>query len=222
MLPCICHFFLKCLLDDVADLSELDLPKGASIRFPLGDDKIMNFELILKPDEGMYEGGAFLFSFNVPIAYPHEPPKVKCLTKVFHPNIDLDGNICLNILREDWKPVLTISSLVFGLNFLFIVSRIQSCLFSECLNCMGIPPPRSHGFSSNIFKIITVYSYSHFNKYLPYYFQAPNGEDPLNKEAADMMNKQESTFRQKVAASVIRGSTINGQYFPPARAQNDR
>ena len=69
-----------------------------------------------------YRGGAFLFSFAVPIAYPHEPPKVKCLTKVYHPNIDLDGNVCLNILREDWKPVLTVTSIVYGLNFLFLVS----------------------------------------------------------------------------------------------------
>lgn len=116
-----------------SDLSELDLPKGASIRFPHGDDKIMNFELILKPDDGLYKGGAFLFTFSVPMGYPHEPPKVKCMTKVFHPNIDLDGNICLNILREDWKPVLTISSVVFGLNFLFIVSsRNAACRWIRC------------------------------------------------------------------------------------------
>jgi hypothetical protein len=40
---------------------------------------------------------------------------------VYHPNIDLEGNICLNILREDWKPVLSISSVVYGLQFLFLV-----------------------------------------------------------------------------------------------------
>jgi ubiquitin-conjugating enzyme E2 M len=51
--------------------------------------------------------------------YPHEPPKVKCLTKIYHPNIDLDGNVCLNILREDWKPVLDINSVIYGLIYLF-------------------------------------------------------------------------------------------------------
>jgi len=69
----------------------------------------------------IYRGGRFLFSFNIPRDYPHEAPKVKCETKVFHPNIDLDGNICLNILREDWKPVLSINSVIYGLNFLFLV-----------------------------------------------------------------------------------------------------
>lgn len=75
--------------------------------------------------------------------YPHEPPKVHCLTKVrsngrkgcryrssltecghtsrqiYHPNIDLEGNVCLNILREDWKPVLDINSVIYGLIYLF-------------------------------------------------------------------------------------------------------
>lgn len=42
--------------------------------------------------------------------------------QVFHPNIDQEGKICLNILREDWKPVLSISSVIYGLQFLFLVS----------------------------------------------------------------------------------------------------
>lgn len=44
--------------------------------------------------------------------------------QVYHPNIDLEGNICLNILREDWKPVLSISSVIYGLQFLFLVSSV--------------------------------------------------------------------------------------------------
>ena len=44
--------------------------------------------------------------------------------QVYHPNIDLEGKICLNILREDWKPVLSISSVVYGLQFLVLVGRI--------------------------------------------------------------------------------------------------
>ena len=72
--------------------------------------------------QGFYKGGKFTFSFKVSQNYPHEPPKVKCETRVYHPNIDLEGNVCLNILREDWKPVLTINSIVYGLQYLFLVS----------------------------------------------------------------------------------------------------
>lgn len=64
----------------------------------------------------------FALHLKVGPNYPHEPPKVKCETKVYHPNIDLEGNVCLNILREDWKPVLTINSIVYGLQYLFLVS----------------------------------------------------------------------------------------------------
>lgn len=48
----------------------------------------------------------------------------KLWEQVYHPNIDLEGNVCLNILREDWKPVLSINSVIYGLQFLFLV---RSC-----------------------------------------------------------------------------------------------
>ncbi len=47
--------------------------------------------------------------------------------QVYHPNIDLEGNICLNILREDWKPVLNVSSVIIGLQFLFLVGGPLKC-----------------------------------------------------------------------------------------------
>lgn len=40
--------------------------------------------------------------FQVGQGYPHDPPKVKCETMVYHPNIDLEGNVCLNILRSEY------------------------------------------------------------------------------------------------------------------------
>lgn len=69
-----------------------------------------------------------MFNFQVGPNYPHEPPKVKCETAVYHPNIDLEGNVCLNILREDWKPVLTVNSIVYGLQYLFLVSSVLRLL----------------------------------------------------------------------------------------------
>jgi len=56
-----------------------------------------------------------------------------CHKQVYHPNIDLDGNICLNILREDWKPVLSINSVIYGLNFLFIVRPLLRPLLAAAL-----------------------------------------------------------------------------------------
>jgi len=101
------------------DLTELDLPSTMTINFPDPADKL-HFELVIKPDEGMYKGAAFKFTFAIEQDYPHKPPKVKCVPKIYHPNVDLEGNVCLNILREDWKPVLNLNSVTVGLQFLFL------------------------------------------------------------------------------------------------------
>lgn len=96
------------------DLSELTLGSTMRTDFPNPDD-ILNFTLTIEPDEGMYKNGSFVFTFVVSPNYPHDPPKVKCIQKIYHPNIDLEGNVCLNILREDWKPVLSLNAVVVGL-----------------------------------------------------------------------------------------------------------
>lgn len=102
------------------DITELELPKTCQgPDFP-NPDVLLEFTLAICPDEGFYRNGKFVFNFKVSEDYPHSPPKVKCLNTIYHPNIDLDGNVCLNILREDWKPVLTINSIVYGLQYLFL------------------------------------------------------------------------------------------------------
>jgi len=135
------------------DISDLNLPKTCKLEFPDADD-LLNFKLIISPDEGFYKGGRFIFQFKVNPNYPHDPPKVKCETRVYHPNIDLEGNVCLNILREDWKPVLTIETIVLGLQFLFM---------------------------------------------------EPNPEDPLNKEAADVLQSNRRLFEQNVRRAMMGG-----------------
>jgi hypothetical protein len=50
---------------------------------------------------------------------------VLTFVQVYHPNIDLEGNVCLNILREDWKPVLNINTVIYGLNLLFTVFQLS-------------------------------------------------------------------------------------------------
>lgn len=112
------------------DLTELDLPETMRTEFPDPND-ILNFTLVITPDEGMYKGGAFQFSFSINTNYPHEPPKVKCTQKIYHPNVDLEGNVCLNILREDWKPVLNLNSVMVGLQYLFLEPNADDPLNKE-------------------------------------------------------------------------------------------
>lgn len=76
--------------------------------------------LTVSPDEGYYRGGQFTFDMTFSEAYPIEPPRVHCKNTIFHPNIDRQGKICLNILREDWSPALDLQSVVLGIIFLFL------------------------------------------------------------------------------------------------------
>ncbi|OJA19550.1 proteasome-mediated degradation [Rhizopogon vesiculosus] len=112
------------------DLTELDLPPTMKTNFPDPSD-LLNFTLTITPDEGMYMGGAFTFSFTINTNYPHEPPKVKCMQTIYHPNVDLEGNVCLNILREDWKPVLNLNSVMVGLQYLFLEPNADDPLNKE-------------------------------------------------------------------------------------------
>ncbi|KAH7423908.1 hypothetical protein KP509_12G080300 [Ceratopteris richardii] len=122
------------------DISELNLSKTTSISFPNGKDDLLNFEITIRPDEGYYMGGTFVFSFNISPIYPHEAPKVKCKTKVYHPNIDLEGKVCLNILREDWKPVLSINSIIYGLQYLFLDPNPDDPLNQEAADVLKDHP----------------------------------------------------------------------------------
>ncbi|CAI4230926.1 unnamed protein product [Auanema sp. JU1783] len=81
--------------------------------------------LTIYPHEGIYRGGVFKFSITVPPEYNNVPPVVKCLTRVWHPNITEDGAICLSILRENsldqfgWRPTRNLSEVIHGLSSLF-------------------------------------------------------------------------------------------------------
>ena len=125
-------FFLRGFLTIfLPDLAELKLEKGMAIKFPNGKSDLMNFRIEIKPSENYWRGGTFTFTFKIPDSYPHEPPKVLCDQKVYHPNLDTQGNICLNVLREDWSPVQTVTSVIFGLLFLFIDPNASDPLNSE-------------------------------------------------------------------------------------------
>jgi hypothetical protein len=92
------------------DLAEID--SGAVAQLTAVDASGRNVQALLlkvSPEQGLWKGASFDFTVDVPDDYPHNPPKVKCVTKIYHPNIDREGNVCLNILRAEWKPIFTIS-----------------------------------------------------------------------------------------------------------------
>lgn len=142
------------------DMTALELPPSIKVIFPEPSD-LFHFKLTINPQQGYYKSGIFEFKIEINNNFPIEPPKIKCSNKIYHPNIDLDGNVCLNILREDWSPVLNLNSVFIGLNFLFL---------------------------------------------------EPNPNDPLNKEAANVLVKNKTQFTRNVRDS-MRGGYVEHEYY---------
>ena len=88
------------------------------------EDEMTTVLVAITPSSGLYQGGTFKFELDLSEGFPNTPPTIRCITRVYHPNIDLmdeygEGDICLNLLDELFDPCLTLEDYVQGLLFLF-------------------------------------------------------------------------------------------------------
>uniref|UniRef100_A0A669QGS4 E2 ubiquitin-conjugating enzyme n=1 Tax=Phasianus colchicus TaxID=9054 RepID=A0A669QGS4_PHACC len=104
---------LKRIHKELNDLAR-DPPAQCSAG-PVGDDMFHWQATIMGPNDSPYQGGVFFLTIHFPTDYPFKPPKVAFTTRIYHPNINSNGSICLDILRSQWSPALTISKVLLSI-----------------------------------------------------------------------------------------------------------
>ena len=70
---------------------------------------------IMGPDDSPYAGGVYFLNIHFPTDYPFKPAKINFTTRIYHPNINSNGSICLDILKEQWSPALTITKVLLSI-----------------------------------------------------------------------------------------------------------
>jgi ubiquitin-conjugating enzyme E2 D/E len=83
---------------------------------PVSEEDLFRWEaMIFGPEDSPYHGGVFHLTINFPSEYPFKPPIITFRTKIFHPNINAAGGICLDILKSQWSPALGISKVLLSI-----------------------------------------------------------------------------------------------------------
>ena len=103
----------KRIQNELKDLRK-DPPANCSAG-PEGDDIFRWEGVIIGPSDCPYAGGMFKLKINFAADYPFKPPNITFLTKIYHPNISSSGAICLDILKTQWSPALTISKVLLSI-----------------------------------------------------------------------------------------------------------
>ena len=104
---------LKRIDKELEDLQK-DPPFNCSAG-PINDDLFYWQATIMGPEESPYHGGLFFLDINFPTDYPFKPPKIYFRTKIYHPNISSNGSICLDILKDQWSPALTVAKVILSI-----------------------------------------------------------------------------------------------------------
>ncbi|KAJ2083511.1 hypothetical protein H4R24_000784 [Coemansia sp. RSA 988] len=103
----------KRIQKELAEIS-LDPPSNCSAG-PKGDNLYEWGSTIVGPRDSPYNGGVFFLDIHFPREYPFKPPKIIFRTRIYHCNINSQGQICLDILKDNWSPALTISKVLLSI-----------------------------------------------------------------------------------------------------------
>ncbi|GLI63449.1 hypothetical protein VaNZ11_006421 [Volvox africanus] len=102
------------------ELKEIERDKASGVTVELKSNSLQHFiGYVPGPKDTPYEGGLFKVDIKLESSYPFVPPKMTFLSKVWHPNVSSQsGAICLDILKDQWSPTLTLKTALLCLQAL--------------------------------------------------------------------------------------------------------
>jgi len=114
------------------EIKELTTSPPEGIKMTPNEEDVSDIQAIIEGPAGTpYEGGQFKVSLKLGPDFPNSPPKGYFLTKIFHPNVSLKGEICVNTLKKDWKQDHGIKHILLTVKCLLIVPNAESALNEE-------------------------------------------------------------------------------------------
>ncbi|XP_025722393.1 ubiquitin-conjugating enzyme E2 C-like isoform X2 [Callorhinus ursinus] len=87
-------------------------PSGGAARGPVGK-RLQQEPMTLMMS--VYEDLRYKLSLEFPRGYPYNTPTVKFLTPCYHPNMDTQGNICLDILKDKWSALYDVRTILLSI-----------------------------------------------------------------------------------------------------------
>ncbi|KAL0272260.1 UNVERIFIED_CONTAM: hypothetical protein PYX00_005305 [Menopon gallinae] len=116
----------------VKELNDLVDQPPEGIKVTINDEDVTDIQAYIEGPAGTpYAGGTFKVKLALGKDFPQTPPKGFFLTKIFHPNVAKNGEICVNTLKKDWNPDLSIKHILLTVKCLLIFPNPESALNEE-------------------------------------------------------------------------------------------
>lgn len=114
------------------EINEINSENMDGIRLIPNEQDICDIQAFIDgPADTPYYSGVFRLKLILCKGFPAQPPKGYFVTKIFHPNVAANGEICVNTLKKDWKPELGIKHILITVKCLLIVPNPESALNEE-------------------------------------------------------------------------------------------
>ena len=184
---------------------------------PIDDNDLFRWQAtIMGPDDSPYEGGIFFLNIKFPTDYRFKPPKITFTTRIFHPNINANGAISLDVIMHQFSPALTIDKVLISISSLLADPNPDDPINNEAANL----------YKTNIYEYYKTarewsIKYAEAPKFIQNDFYYLKGKDRINYELNDInyndedfkLIKDNSPNKCKAIIKSSRGSPYKGDEF---------